>query len=408
MPRLRALRHAAVPIVTAALLASVAAAASGAPAPPAGLPATAEEVPGAVVQAVNARSVAASPCSLMTRELRQSVALTELSSRPPTEEEPYGPDDVTRLCDEHVVRLSGSIGGSASLPRHGWQRTEVRAVRRVATRGDVVRLRAHVRHVFDPEATRGEVSEGFVSLYVVREEEQWRLADLDGLVPVGVTFETGAASIARFLSARSRRIATTEQVVRARVRLARELAASKRPVTRRTAGCGTGPRATASGRAEPSGRTVFDGDSGGLVRDRRAARADVVSARLLVGRGRMCWTVRFRRAPGPKLTLTFLLASRRDDDRAAEWTLSVADGQAVGVAPAGRWTGRAVPVRASLRGPVVRVVVPAARVRDGVPLRSPFGWSLLSRVPAPDGGVWGDGLPAFASLDDLAAIRHPR
>jgi hypothetical protein len=139
-------------VLVTALLAATGAA--GAASPAFGQePADPAAVPAAVVAAANALSPQASPCTLMTRELRESVAVRELLLHDPVAAEPFGPDDVTRLCDAYLLRRLG-FGSGFGGDRGGWLSTKVSAVRVVRVRGDVAQLQARVAQRFSP-TTRG-------------------------------------------------------------------------------------------------------------------------------------------------------------------------------------------------------------------------------------------------------------
>lgn len=382
---------------------------------PAVPPATPAEVPAAVVQAVNALSVEASPCSLLTRDLREAIAVRELLAHDPLATEPFGPDDVTRLCDAHVVASVGRDSGDE--PRGGWLRTEVRPARVVALRGEVahVRLRARQRYTRDWDWLQREEE---ADLLVVREEGAWRLASLDRLLELsGTGFSTRGDTLGELLREREERDAETAGLLRGHARLVRELAEVPRPFARRTLACGTGRDAVRSGRAEPKAGDVrrLDGRFKN-VKGPRAARSDLVDVRLSSGHGRLCWTFLLRGAPADRIDLEVLMAQdgppRADDLNMGGWTLRLDGGRAVGLLDPLRRLRQVFPVRASVHGRVVRAVVPAAKVRGTVQLKTRFGWSVMSRTPDPDRPpgstvTWVDSLPRLERLSDLAGIDHP-
>lgn len=391
-------------LVAAAALPAVADAADPLPPTP---PATAEEVPAAFARAVNARSAAARPCSLLAREARMGIALWELMRVEPLVGEQLWPEQATDACDRHVARETG-FGSGVFGDRGGWLRVEVGSVRTVATRGDVVQLRARVRQVAAPDYAM-YASDTVESLYVVREEGEWRLGEEGTLLPNGIA----ARSLAAFVRERDDEAAANRRGLRQRARWAREAAAARRPVSTAPLGCGTGRRAATSG--------LRDRRSGGLTgpnaaRDPRAVAADVVEARLSVGRARTCWTVRLRRPATAPLRVAFMMVqetpSWRDEDPYGGWVLLLRDGHAYGATDDRPIPNvRVFPVRVSVRGSVVRAVVPAARARGQVDLRRPFGWGLFSYTPVPGhpvpGTEWIDSLPRLVTWDDLAGIDHP-
>lgn len=402
-----------LPLVLGTALLAVTGAAGAAPATfaqqaPAGSP---HQLIEQFVAAANARSPQVSPCALMTRELRERVAVRELLTHDPVVSEPFGPDDVTRLCDAYLLR---EAGGGLSGGRD-WLGTRLSGLRVVRERGELAQLRARVVQRFPSRSVYG--SDEVVNLFVVREEGVWRLASLTQLLPLDLAGGLAPSSLPRFARERDERAASTRRLLRGHARLARQLTTLPRPLSQQTLPCGTGPRASESGRAEPSAR----GRSGvhrleqdlTPVRDPRADRIDVVNARLSSGRGRMCWTIRMRGPVAERVDLELLMGqeSDADDGRSASWIVRLDGGRAVGLTE--RWAGlrSAFPLRASVRGRVVRVVVPARRVRDQVRVGEPFGWSVWSRAPDPDRPpgsttVWIDMMPAFDTWDDLAGIRH--
>lgn len=401
MARLR-ISSLAVALVAAAALPTAARAADPLPPTP---PLTAEEVPAAFARAVNARSAAARPCSLLTREVRMGIAVWELQRVEPLVGELLGPEQATDVCDRHLARDTGF--GPVRGGRGGWLRVEVGRVRTVAVRSDVVQLRARVRQVAAPSSEMW-AEDAVASLYVVREEGVWRLGEPGALLPQGF----GARSLAAFERGREEEAASNRRGLRQRARWAREAAAARRPVSAAPLDCGTGRRASTSGFRDrrPGGLS-----GPGAARDPRAVAADVVEARLSVGRGRTCWTVRLRRPLTAPLRVAFMISQEtpgwRDDDPSGGWVLLLRDGQAYGATDdrPGRHA-RIFPVRVSVRGTVVRAIVPAASARGQVDLRRPFGWSLFSYTPVPDhpvpGTDWVDSLPRLVTWDDLAGIRH--
>jgi hypothetical protein len=256
-----------------------------------------------------------------------------------------------------------------------------------------------------------------VNLFVVREEGLWRLASFSDLLQLDLASQPALTSLAAFRRERAERVALTARLRRGHARLVRGLATLPSAPSQRPLACGTGPRATKSGHAEPSARG-WSGvhrleDRLRPVRGPRAARIDLVGARLSSGRGRMCWTFRTRGPVAERVDLDVVLGQETngDDGRSAVWTLRLEDGRAVGLVerPYGLLT--AIPVRASVRGHVARVVVPADSVRDAVRVNRAFGWSVISRAPDPDRAPgsraeWVDMLPALETLDAIAGIRH--
>lgn len=387
-------------------------AAEPAPAPPS----TPQAVPAAFAAAINARSLDASPCSLLTRDQRESTAVHELYVHDTLSTEPWDPAAATRLCDARIVR--DVVSGSPSIFRE-WLRTEVGPARIVREAGDLVKLRARVVQRYRPERDGYDATEaGVVDLFVAREEGTWRLASAEGLMQYGI--HAGNTTIAAFERERAREGRRTRRLVGGRARMLRELTTDARPFARETIDCDTGARATRSGRSEPAGtrdggvfRIGDDADDRLVrVRDPRAARVDLVDARLSSGRGRLCWTFLLRGRVAERVDVELLIAEEGNDDEDANamLTLRLDGGSAVGLGD-GPYARPVFPLRASVHGRVVRVVAPASRVRGKVRLARPFGWSALTRAPDPDRAVgsndqWVDMLPALNTWDDLAGIKH--
>jgi hypothetical protein len=397
---------ASLAIAACAFVWTASAAAPARAADPAPQPPTAPElVPAAVAAAVNQLSPEASPCELMTRDLREYVAAHELLTHDPAVSEPWAPADVTRLCDAYVLRETG-MGSGASPDRGGWVRTEVGPARAVQARDDAVHLRARVTQRHRP-ANSPFGGEEIVDLFVVLEEGTWRLASPEQLLELMLAAGRPSKTLAEFDRDRAEQQALTRRLLRAHARMVRELASVPRP----------GPDPRESGESDPGRGSIhrLEG-SFSRVRDPRAARVDLVDARLSTGRGRMCWTVRLRAPAADRLDLSFLLAqgSASDEEaRVSQWSLRLDGGRAVGLLAVRYGMVRTFALRASVRGRVVRVVVPAWRVRERVRVGERFGWSVSSFMPDPDRPpgsttAWADSLPQLRTWDDLAGIRHRR
>ncbi|WP_041730012.1 hypothetical protein [Conexibacter woesei] len=357
-----------------------------------------ETVPAAVTAAVNALALDARPCELMTRDLREHVAVVELLSHDPVVAEPWEPTDVTRLCNAYVVAGVG-FGVGIFPDRGGWVATEIGPARVVETSGDMVRLRSRVVQRFTP-ARDVLGSERVVDLFVVREEGVWRLASLAGLLQLDLSNGSVPGTLAAFARERRAQTAETRRRLRAHARMVRELASVPRPLSRTSPSCGAGGRGGVSGRADSSSNVRRFDEHSERVRGPRAARADMVAVRLRTWGGRMCWTVRFRGDVADRIDVRFILTqpSGRDDLRAASWSLRLDGGRAAGVLEDHDGVQRMFAVRASVRGRVLRVVVPARRVRGQVRTGERFRWSAIDYMPDPDrppGGTveWVDELP---------------
>lgn len=396
--------------------AAPAAAAVPAPAVPAPAPpATPEAVPAAFVAAVSTRGADVSPCSLMTRGLREAVAADELV-RDPLASEPWDPADATALCDAKILRETAS--GFPVVDRSGWIGAEVARSRIVHAAGDVVQARVRVVQRYRPrDGGADETEANVVDLLVMREEGVWRLASARQLLEFAGP--PASETIADFQRERAQQDELTRRMLRGHARTVQGLATLARPLARETIGCGTGAGAVRSGRSEPSARGrrgVFriglDDDALERVRDPRAAGVDMVDARLRSGRGRLCWTFLLRGPVAERVDVELLMAEEGNDDEDAivSWTLRLDGGRGVGLLD-GAYARPVVAVRASVHGRVVRVVVPARRVRGHVRTGRPFGWSVMARAPDPDRAPgsrdqWVDTLPALYSWDDLAGIKH--
>ncbi|ADB52050.1 hypothetical protein [Conexibacter woesei] len=363
-------------------------------------PATPEEVPAAVIAAIDAHPSTPGPCALLTRDLREAFAVRELLTHEPVASEPWTEEDVTRLCDDYVAPQPQEL-------------KEIGPARVMEASDDAVRLRAQVVRRFD--TPRGVLdSSEVVDLYVVREDGAWRLASLTQLLPLDGFIRRAPDTLAAFAAEREERQTFTRRLLRAHARMVRELATVPRPLARATLRCGTGAGAAESGRGDRGrGGTGRTGAPVAHGRRRRPAGMDMVEARLRTGGGRMCWTIQMRGPVADRLAISFVLGQDvgRDDGRTGGWTLWIEDGRAVGLLDRPHGVRRVFAVRASVDGRVVRVVVPARRVREDVRVAAPFGWSAISAMPDADGatrshGGWVDSLPQLRSLDDLAGIHH--